>query len=81
VALEEFNYPVNRLAFESKYLGFSKGLYRAERLGMPGSSKTVTFWVYEAHTTEAAQAMAWEMLLDDVENGLQRSTRREVRFP
>jgi hypothetical protein len=60
---------------------FRRGRYRAERIGVPGSSKTVTFWVHDAHSKEAAQAMAWEMLLDDFENGLHRNARKETRFP
>jgi hypothetical protein len=58
---------------------FRRGRYRAERLGFSGSSKTAYFWVYDAHTTEAAQGMAWEMLLDVAERGY--ADREEVRFP
>jgi hypothetical protein len=58
---------------------FRRGRYRAERLGFSGSTKAAYFWVYDAHTTEAAQGMAWEMLLDAAERSY--GDRRETRFP
>jgi hypothetical protein len=77
---EQNAYAANRYIFEEDTT-FRRSLYRAERLGVGGSSKHVTFWVHDSHSTEAAQAMAWEMLLDDFWNGLHRGTRKETRFP
>ncbi|MGW0920409.1 hypothetical protein ACWD3J_15490 [Streptomyces sp. NPDC002755] len=58
---------------------FRRGLYRAERLAMAGSSKRANFWVYEAHSPEAAKGMAWEMLLAAAERVY--GDCEEVRFP
>ncbi len=75
---EDFTY-APRLFLGAECASARRGLYRPEKLGMAGSSKTAYFWVYDAHTMEAAQGMAWEMLLAEAERSY--GTREEVRFP
>jgi hypothetical protein len=60
-------------------MSFKKGQYRPEKLGFHGSPKPAFFWVYDKHTTEAAQGMAWEMLLEAAQQSY--SNRKETRFP
>jgi hypothetical protein len=78
VAEESFTGRWPRYCLDSA-LPIRRGRYRSERLGFAGSSKAAYFWVYDAHTTEAAQGMAWEMLLDAAERSY--GDREEVRFP
>ncbi|MFJ5997567.1 hypothetical protein [Streptomyces sp. NPDC092370] len=77
VAEEFHTRPFARVYLDSS-TPFRRGRYWAERLGFSGSSKTAYFWVYDAHSTEAAQGMAWEMLLAEAEKGY--ADREEVRF-